>query len=109
MSMKRKSKSFLLAGNPALRSLTQTMSIFGNAARTAMSITNASNLAILATSGQSNKVAQLRQDLVELDRQKMRAKTSRKTLQQSEKHSTEHSLFSQTELWLTSPILSLEN
>lgn len=65
-----------LAANPALRGLTQTMSIFGSTARTALSITNALNLAILATSGQSDKVAELRQQLVELDRQRLRAKTT---------------------------------
>lgn len=51
------------------------MSIFGGAARSALTITNALNLAILATSGQNDKIAQLRQELVELDRQKARAKT----------------------------------
>lgn len=62
-----------VAAHPALHNLTRTVTLFGSAARTALSITNALNLATLTFSQSSSKVAQIENQIVELRRQKMEA------------------------------------
>jgi len=65
----RAQAQIFLASHPALMQLNNTMQVFAGTARTALSVINALNLAQLAFAGQSDKVSQLKEEIVELQRQ----------------------------------------
>jgi hypothetical protein len=72
----RAQAQIFVASHPALMQLNNTMQIFASTARTALSVINALNLAQLAFAGQSDKVLQLQQQLVEVNRQILRDQTA---------------------------------
>jgi len=72
----RAQAQIFVASHPALMQLNNTMQVFAGTARTALSVINALNLAQLAFAGQSDKVLQLQQQLVEVNRQILRDQTA---------------------------------